>query len=182
MDLRCRYCNALYFNAERSGNNKIFTNCCMRGKYVFDFSFDIPDLIKNLLIDGHGDSKHFRENIRQFNSALGFASFGASVYPGNVRNISGYGPYCFKVQGIIQHLTSNLTENDPSKIKYSQLYFVDSGLANQYRNDRNPSGSPSILENIDLLLRSINPYAKSFFTRVGKTRDGTLFWELECKY
>ena len=60
-----------YFNAERSGNNKIFTKCCMRGKYVFDFSFDLPDLIKNLLINGHGDSKHFRENIRQFNSALG---------------------------------------------------------------------------------------------------------------
>lgn len=97
----------------------------------------------------HPESRHFRENIRQFNSALAFASFGASVSTGNVQTASGYGPYCFKVQGIIQHLSSNLKENDPTKIKYSQLYFVDSSLANQYRQNRNCNCSATLLENLD---------------------------------
>lgn len=54
--------------------------------YTIDFNFEIPDLIKSLLIcNTHEESKNFRENIRQFNSALSFASFGASVFAGSDR-------------------------------------------------------------------------------------------------
>ena len=80
--------------------------------------------MKNLLRNTHPESKNVWDNIRQFSSALAFASFEASVSIGNIQNLSGRGPYCFKLQGIIQHLSSHLRESDPKKMKYSQLYFV----------------------------------------------------------
>ena len=48
-------------------------------------------------------------------------------------------------------------------MKYSQLYFVDSSLANQCRLNRNKDCLESLLNNLDEL-RRINPYAKTFFT------------------
>lgn len=179
MNLTCQFCKAFYFHAEINKNDKVFTKCCMRGKYIFDFNFEVPDLIKSLICKTHPESNNFGENIRQFNSALAFASFGASVSTGNIQNISGFGPYCFKVQGIIQHLSSNLREDDPAKIKYAQLYFVDSSLANQYRHNRNSCCSQSLLMELDQLIRSINPYAEMFYiyiARTRKTRNGALFW------
>ena len=69
-------------------------------------------------------SKNFRENIRSFNSALAFVSFGASVAAGS---LTGKGPYRFKVQRIIYHLRSNLGGFQNDK-KYAQLYFMDSNV------------------------------------------------------
>lgn len=46
-------------------------------------------------------------------------------------NLTNSEPHCFKVQGVIQHFSLNLKEDVPTKIRYSQLYFIDSGMANQ---------------------------------------------------
>jgi len=53
------FCKAFYFKAEESGNEKVFTKCCMRGKYVFNFNFEIPELIKSLICNTHPESKKF---------------------------------------------------------------------------------------------------------------------------
>ena len=105
MDSTCRYRKAFYFQAEITKEDETFIKCFIRGKYLFDFNFEVPDSIKKLICNAHQQSKHFRENIRHFNSALAFASFGASVSTGNVQNVSSRGFCCFKVQGIIQHLS-----------------------------------------------------------------------------
>ena len=78
----------------------------MRGKYLLNFNFGVPDLIKELICNAHPESKKFRRNIRQFNSALASPFFGASVSTGNVQNVSNRGPFRFKVQRIIQHLST----------------------------------------------------------------------------
>jgi len=164
MNLTCHYCEAFYFKTEECKEDKVFTKkkCCMRGEYVFEFNFKVPDLIKNLLRNTHPESKNFWDNIRQFNSALAFASFAASVLIGNIQNVLGRGPYCFKAQGVIQHLSGHLRESDPKKLKYSQLYFVESSLANQCRQNRNKDCLESLLNNLDKL-RHNKSVCKNFF-------------------
>jgi len=78
----------------------------------------MPPLIQDLLTM-NGDEKEckdFRENIRQYNSSLSFASFGAQQV-----EISNRGPYCFEIQGSIYHLTSNLKPDENSKRQYATL-------------------------------------------------------------
>lgn len=83
-NLSCSFCKSFYFKVEATGNNKVFTKCCMPKKYMFDFNFEISDLIKRIVCNMHEESKHFQKNIRKYNSALPFASFGASIFTGNV--------------------------------------------------------------------------------------------------
>ena len=105
------------------------------------------------------ESKNFREFIREFNSGLAFASFGASIEVGRV---PGQGPYSFRVQGIIYHLSSNLQGVENENKKFAQLYFIDSNAANQIRINNNRQCNPTLFIEIDEISRKINGYSKSF--------------------
>ena len=80
--------------------------------------------------------------------------FNAHINPGR-------GPYVFKVQGITYHLSANLRTTN-SQRQYSQLYFIDSGLANECRSNRNPELMSSLLKRLDDLMRKENAYANQF--------------------
>ena len=69
MDSRCNFCNAFYFQAEALKDDEIFTKCCMRRKYLFDFNFEIPNSIKMLICNANPESKNCCENITE-NSIL----------------------------------------------------------------------------------------------------------------
>jgi len=63
----------------------------------------LPNKIIDLITGTNEESKQFRENIRQYNSAISFVSFGSQItLP------SEYGPYCFKIHGSIYHCISSL--------------------------------------------------------------------------
>ena len=162
MDSECDYCHALYFKSEMvvvKTRVAVFHKCCMEGKYVFDFNFSVPPLIQQLLCNSHPQSNDFVTNIRQYNSGLAFASFGATVGAGCV---PGRGPYSFRVQGIIYHLSSNLRQDDNAQRKFAQLYFIDSSLANQCRSANNPQCSLELFIELDTLMRNVNNYARTF--------------------
>ena len=91
MDETCPKCKALHFKCEKN-KNKIFTKCCSSGSTKLDFDFTVPPLIENLLTNKHEKSKQFKENIRKYNNALSFASFGAQQV-----HLDSRGPYCFKI-------------------------------------------------------------------------------------
>ena len=92
-------------------------------------------------------STNFRQNVRSFNSSLAFASFGASV---KADSLPGNGPYCFKVQGMIYHLRSNLGG------------IQNSNVANNQRINNNPKCDSNLLNELDTLFRNINRYSTSF--------------------
>jgi hypothetical protein len=143
----CENCEALDFEND-SINTHGFCHTCFDPVTMTDDSENenasshfrdiIPayDRITDLMTNKYGSqSINFRQNIRSFNSALAFASFGASMEAGCV---PGRGPYCFRVQGLIYHLRSNLGNAQRDK-KYAQLYFIDSNLANDERIKNNPN-------------------------------------------
>ena len=88
-DQICQYCSATRFHGEK-------LNCCHNGKVFLPQLFPYPDELRELLIGNDEKSKNFQDNIRQYNSAMAFASFGA-----NITSHVGRGPYSFRIHGQI---------------------------------------------------------------------------------
>ncbi|KAF2345947.1 hypothetical protein FHG87_023298 [Trinorchestia longiramus] len=84
MGVRCQFCGALRFQREQ-------LNCCHNEKVSLPPLQEYPEIL-SLLFDADGaEGSNFRQNIRNYNSAFAFASFGA-----NIRPPSGRGPYSFR--------------------------------------------------------------------------------------
>jgi hypothetical protein len=96
MSFQCQYCQAFRFYKEK-------LNCCHQGKIVLPPLTEYPDELKHYFINGDPIATNFRTNIRQYNSALAFASFGA-----NIKSPPGRGPYCFRIHGQIYHQVGSL--------------------------------------------------------------------------
>jgi len=117
----CEYCGALRFRRETR-------NCCHNGKVQLPPLSPYPEELNNLLCSGDEQSKNFQDNIRQYNSALSFASFGAQVvYP------PGRGPYTFRLHGQIYHRTGSLHPGESEKPIYNQLYIIEGHQATEHR-------------------------------------------------
>nr|XP_042913564.1 uncharacterized protein LOC122273596 [Parasteatoda tepidariorum] len=118
---------------------------------------DIPELLLKLLSDNSIEARNYRNHIREYNSALAFASFGARIKPP-----PGNGPYFFRIHGQIYHMVSPLYSNDQNNAGYGQLYIFDSTEATNRRIENNTGYLRSVMEQLDSLLRQINPFAASY--------------------
>jgi hypothetical protein len=124
MDEICSNCQSINFKAEKPGDGK-FNACCHKGKVALDPLKTYPDLLRQLLTNQtHPQHKNFIENIRTYNSALGFASMGATISPP-----PAYGPYCFRIHGQIYHRVRPLHPKGKEPLRFSQLYILDTDEA-----------------------------------------------------
>jgi len=119
----------------------------------------LPNEIFDLFVGENDESKHFREHVRQYNSAMSFVSFGS-----HITLPSGYGPYCFKIHGDIYHRISSLYPSSGQNPSYGQLYILDFAEANKVRlnKSQNILLKSYILDKLHNVLSNINPYAKSY--------------------
>ncbi|XP_057299455.1 uncharacterized protein LOC130630074 [Hydractinia symbiolongicarpus] len=69
-------------------------------------------------------AKNFQSNIRKYNSAVAFASFGA-----NLRPPPGRGPPCFRICGQIWHRVGGLYPPEGQTPVFNQLYIYKAGRA-----------------------------------------------------
>jgi hypothetical protein len=87
MDEVCSECQSINFKNEKPSDGK-FTLCCHKGKVKLEPLEPYPELLKALLTDKkHPNYANFIENIRSYNSALAFASMGASIAPQQIVHI-----------------------------------------------------------------------------------------------
>lgn len=76
MDTVCRYCAALLYKSEvKDDSSRI---CCHNGKISLP-PIDVPPFLQNLTERNNQQSKDYLLNIRQYNSALAFASVTADA-------------------------------------------------------------------------------------------------------
>ena len=68
----CPHCRALRFPRET-------LNCCHNGKVSLSALAACPQPLKDLFTGTSNEARNFRGNIRQYNSAFAFASFGAQT-------------------------------------------------------------------------------------------------------
>jgi hypothetical protein len=151
MNITCNYCGALRFRNEHF-------NCCHNGKVHLPPLQPYPEVLKNLF-DGHDrDSISFLKNIRNYNCAFSFASFGVklSLPPGR-------GPYCFRIQGQTYHKTTTLHPEN-SRPQYGQLYIIDANESLQHRMQapQNRDCSPRIMTVLNDILNQSNPYVEVY--------------------
>lgn len=151
----CSKCSALHFEKEKNYRGK-FSLCCGDGSIKLTQTREYPDLFKDWLIEANIEGKHFRTNIRKYNSAFAFASFGYQPvkFPA--------GPQTFVIHGQVYHRTAaSLNQQKPM---YAQLYILDPEFANNERatNDHNLGCKIEFFERIEEILRTINPFAGAY--------------------
>ena len=159
LEFKCRFCQARHFRGEKGSDGK-FSSCCHKGKVVLEPGRPFPPFLQDLMSNpSNSNYRNFLDNIRNYNSALSFASMGAKIV-----SMNGYGPYCFKIHGQTCHQTSNLKPPDNLAPKYAQLYILDSAEATDYRMQlpENEKCLPIIMEKIDAIIRQHNIYAGTY--------------------
>ncbi|XP_071712729.1 uncharacterized protein [Rutidosis leptorrhynchoides] len=129
MSFECEACGAyLWYKETRRGKNTkgipgSFSLCCMKGKIELpEFTKNPPKLLWDLYNNNHPKSKHFIENVRQYNMVFSFTSMGGNVDKTANR---GRGPYTFRIRGQNYHRMGGLVPSTGSSPKYSQLYIYD---------------------------------------------------------
>lgn len=156
MDKVCRYCVALLFKSEIKDHSSRI--CCHNGKISLP-PIDVPPFLQNLIESNNQQSKDYLLNIRQYNSALAFASVTADAVHFPTR-----GPYCYKVHGQIYHSVASLSVPPGHAPRYASLFIIDSGEALNTRmaHAANNQCSADIMESLQQMLSACNPYAQLF--------------------
>ncbi len=152
MNIKCQHCSALRFKDEN-------LNCCQSGKIKIDELSPYPDKLKDLLTYKDPESKHFHENIRQYNSAFAFASMGAQIAPP-----PGYGPYCFRIHGQIYHRSGTLYPSSGQQPKYGQVYIMEASEAVECRMQakQNVNCKKNVMGMLQTLMDNYSPYAAAY--------------------
>lgn len=159
MNVLCKFCKAKHFTSEMTKRNN-FNNCCHNGKVILPEDKKYPDEIKNLILENSSENTKFLKNIRIYNNMLAFASFGAKFDYLKTR-----GPRVFRICGQVYHNIYSLHPNENESRKYGQLYILDNKVANNIRlqnNEKNTDCDLNILKKLDIILREINIYAKTY--------------------
>lgn len=127
MKYECQYCGALHWYAEgvrKKKNNipTIFSLCCLNGKVLVPFFRKPPTLLWDLIMGNDVRSREFLANIRSYNSAFAFTSFGGKIESGLN---DGGGPPQFVISGQNYHRIGSLVPNVGETPKFAQLYVYD---------------------------------------------------------
>ena len=162
LNAECQFCKSLNFTKERPTDGK-FNSCCHKGKVKLpEPGSEYPETIRDLLTNpSNPQHSHFMEYIRNYCSAVAFASFGAAF----AANVNGRGPYCFRAQGQIYHLTpTNLQPANNELPRYAQLYVLDpnEALNARLQNPNNSECRQEIFLQIEDALRPINRIMDSY--------------------
>jgi len=132
MDIVCKHCGAFHWKAEKlSTSTRIdikFGMCCFEGKVSLPRLDALPQELHNLYHDNDRQAKAFRDNIRQYNSALAMTSVGQDA--GRQLHIDrtvndGNGPWVYKLHGACHHITGSLLPPEGRQPSYAQLYIWD---------------------------------------------------------
>jgi hypothetical protein len=120
----------------------------------------------------------FRNNIRNYNNAFAFTSFGVTAIDNTV-NI-GNGPWVFKVNGEVVHRHGSLLPDEGQTPTYAQVYFYDSNDATNYRM-RHPANhglDRGVMQDLHDMLQAHNHFAASYRHAVERLRGNEDIYSL----
>ena len=143
-DSQCKLCTAWHFRREcvqaSSGTDGLkCTLCCSGGRTKDVPNIQAPPIMLRELLGSSREARQrynqqfFKDNIRRYNAAMAFASFGD---PGGVSAArpSGTGPPVYVLHGQPYHSISTLFPSDGRDPAYGQLYIYDPEEATARRN------------------------------------------------
>ncbi|CAN0837892.1 ATP-dependent DNA helicase PIF1 [Linum grandiflorum] len=138
--------------------------CCQLGQVDLPLLPTSPPLLDRLLaVNGDSVSKHFRSNIRSYNAAFQWTSFGAKLDP---RLMHSRGPYSLVLNGENYHYMGSLLPPDGQPPRYSQLYVHDPTSEDSNRLASVGGAAkklhPALITNLKEMLDTYNVLAQSF--------------------
>ena len=165
MTEQCSECGALMFKSEQSKSasktTTSFSFCCSHGKVKIPPIKEPPNTLKTLLIGNTQKDHDFRQTIWAYNSSLALASL---LLTGKEYNFATRGPYCYRINGQIYHLISQMYPKNGKAPGFSQIYIY-----NQEHKFDNPLTSfqgldKSLLKELQDMINGTNHYANKYRT------------------
>jgi len=99
-------------------------------------------------------SREFRNNIQQYNVAFAMTSVGVKIDNSVTRQS---GPYCFKIQGELHHLTGALLPHGNQTPMYVQIYILDTAVQLNVRRANNNNLDSVVMDNLQTMLLDSHP-------------------------
>lgn len=167
MTVKCSECGALHFKDERPATKTSFGDCCAHGKVLIDWdTSDFPEDLKSLFLRRHELSQQFLEWIRNYNSAMSFASINCK----QSKPTRGRAPYVFRIHGQLYSLFNTaahpyqLSGGGQAEPSYGQLYVVDTSLATSIRmkNKANEKLSVEVMSLLGRVMAECSPHAEAY--------------------
>jgi hypothetical protein len=126
-EVTCKWCHAEVWYEERAEKSKYhvdpeFSICCQKGQVELPLIGKPPDLLLSLINGSDHRSKHFKENIRAYNSMFAFTSMGGKIKD-SIND--GGGPPQFILGGQNYHRIGSLLPQPGTTPKFAQLYIYD---------------------------------------------------------
>lgn len=163
MDIECSHCRAYHWLDERlagsSASHPRFGSCCNQGQVSLPPLAEPPVELRALFDRDTPDALEFRENIRQYNSALAFTSLGVDV--DHAINDGG-GPRVFGIHGELCHRIGELAVADGRQPSYAQLYIYDPNEALRIHMGRNNALSERTMRKLQTILIQHHRYVTVF--------------------
>jgi len=105
----CPHCYALHFDCEKLTSSRVnypkFGMCCQQGQIQLPPLQPFTGILHNYLTEDDYSLREFCNNIQQYNVVFAMTSVGVKIDNSVTRQS---GPYCFKIQGELHHLTGAL--------------------------------------------------------------------------
>jgi len=105
----CPHCHALHFDYEKLTSSRInypkFGMCCLQEQIQLPSLQPLTRILHNYLTGNDYSSREFCNNIQQYNMAFAITLVGVKIDNLVTRQS---GPYCFKIQEELHHLTGAL--------------------------------------------------------------------------
>ena len=159
MNVECNHCHALHFDSEKlsisTRANKGFGSCCLQGQIQLPAFRQPPRTLSDMLCGISPHSSSFKKNIRQYNAAFAFVSLGVKV---DHAITNAPGPYCFRINGDLHHLSGSLLPENGQNESYAQIYIHDPAAQLDMRQRSNQNLNPVIMTNLQAMLHETNPY------------------------
>lgn len=157
----CQFCEALLFHDENS-------TCCQNGRVTLPRMPALPNEIANLLNGDTEESRHFRTNVRRYNSVLSMSSMNAN-YDRNLANMTA-GAYTYRISGSVYHQLADVDMRMDGNTQFGNVYLLDP--ADQVRSRTNIFHElrPAVLRRIQDLLFQSNPCVQ-LYRQLGERLD-----------
>ncbi len=162
MNIACRHCGALHWEAERLQHSPRsrpeFGICCNSGKVQIPSLPDPPPALRDLFTGTHRQAVEFRNNIRQYNSTFAFTSLRTEIDE-EINNTGGRTPWVFRINGDLYHRGGTLVARAGERPRYAQLYVYDPRMALEARAHRNSNLRQDTLRLLQDILNKHHQYA-----------------------
>ena len=155
----CSYCYTLYFDCEKLRSSWVYHS--KFGIYYLQGQIQLPSLqpftgiLYNYLTGDDYSLREFCNNIQQYNAAFAMTSVRVKIENSVTRQ---FGPYCFKIQRELHHLTGTFLFHADQTSMYAQVYILDTAEQLNIRRVNNNNLDPIVIDNIQTMLLDSHSY------------------------